>query len=53
VRIVVDSNLLIRAFVSPDGLAGRLLIAIVDKGTACVFPMKSCWKLLASFVIPA
>jgi putative PIN family toxin of toxin-antitoxin system len=32
VRIVVDSNVLIRAFVNPNGLAGRLLLDIVDKG---------------------
>lgn len=31
-RIVVDSNLLIRAFVNPKGVAGSLLIAIVDRG---------------------
>ena len=31
-RIVVDSNLLIRAFVRPDGLAGGLLLAIIEKG---------------------
>ena len=32
VRIVVDSNLLIRAFVNSNGLAGRLLLNIVDRG---------------------
>ncbi len=31
-RIVVDSNVLIRAFVDPNGLAGRLLLMIVDRG---------------------
>jgi putative PIN family toxin of toxin-antitoxin system len=36
VRIVVDSNLLIRAFLQPNGLASRVLLAIIDSGHSMI-----------------
>jgi uncharacterized protein len=32
VRIVVDSSILVSAFLKPNGLAGRMLLAIIDRG---------------------
>jgi putative PIN family toxin of toxin-antitoxin system len=32
VRIVVDSNILVSAFLKPNGLAGRMLLGIIDRG---------------------
>lgn len=31
-RIVVDSNILVSAFLKPNGLASKLLVAIIDRG---------------------